>query len=275
MGMRDTGRGVGYTKHLDETLRAGVYQTQVPNIAFIYETSLTQNPDYAIGDTVITADGREFVYGKSGSALSTVEACHFTGTGTIPWTSATATVAVGATSVTVPAATHAAAVAIDELRGGYIHIHGSATDGADSMFRRIVGNDYSAISAAIKIYFDAPTDVEIDSSSAYEVFENPYAALEWGLGAPLLAKAGVPAAYVSATATYFWVQTKGPIWCNPQTGVHGNSGAGCMWRGDGSLEDVETALGISTVPDVDTTQYAGYRMLGGYTGNGPLFMISM
>ena len=30
-------KGQKYTKHLDETLRQGVYGTQVPNIAFLYK----------------------------------------------------------------------------------------------------------------------------------------------------------------------------------------------------------------------------------------------
>lgn len=273
MSQQVSTRGIAYWKHMDETLRKGVYESPVPNWNFIYQNSLTRDPNFWVGDSCTLPDGREYRYGKSGSALSTVEACHFNGVGTIPWVSATVTVPVGATSLVIPAATHAAAIAVDELRGGYVHINGSVTDAADSMFRGIVGNDYSAIGAAITIYLDGATDVEIDTSSAYEVFENPYADLRWGLGAPLLTKAGVPASYVSATATYFWVQVRGPRWCNTQTGVHSNTGSGCMWRGDGSLEDVETALGISTVPDVDTTQYAGHRILGGYTGNGPLFML--
>lgn len=38
-------RGVYYTKHLDETLRKGVYETQVPNISFLYKVSTTRNPE--------------------------------------------------------------------------------------------------------------------------------------------------------------------------------------------------------------------------------------
>ncbi len=247
---------------------------------FIYRTSLVRDPEYHVGDTVRLPDRREFTYARSladplapeAVYLSTVEACSFTGVqGSPGWTSATDTVAVGATTVTVPTATHDE-FAKDELRNGYVHIHGSASDGADSMNRGIIGNDFSGNGLALKLYLDAATDIEIDSSSAYEVFENPYAAVGWGLG-DALAKAGVPAAYVSASLTYVWIQTRGPIWCNTQSTMIDNEGMGAMWRTDGSLNSVAYSLGNPTVPDVGTTQYAGHRILGSNADNGPLFML--
>lgn len=242
---------------------------------FIYRTSLVKDPLYNPGDTVRLPDKREFTYARSidtsSAVLSTVEGCGFVGEGTVAWTSAVDTVAVGSTTVTVPAASHSE-LAVDELRNGYVHIHGSATDGADSMNRGILGNDASADGAALKLYLDAATDIEIDSSSAYEVFENPYAAVTWGTGDKYTV-AGVPAAYVSASLTYVWVQTRGPVWCNPHAEVIENEGQGCMWRSDGSLNSLAYSLGDPTVPDVATTQYAGHRILGDYDGNGPLFML--
>ncbi len=246
---------------------------------FIYRTSLEKDPLYNVGDTVRLPDKREFTYARSildpggiSVVLSTIEACGFAGAqGTVGWTSATDTVAVGSTTVTVPAASHDE-LAVDELRNGYVHIHGSATDGADSMNRGLLGNDASADGAALKLYLDAATDIEIDSSSAYEVFENPYAAVTWAAGS-VYAKAGVPAAYVAASLTYVWVQTRGPIWCNSHGTVIENEGMGCMWRSDGSLDSVAYSLGNPTVPDVGTTQYAGHRILGDNANNGPLFML--
>ena len=268
MGMRDTGRGVGYTKHYDETLNAGIYAT-VPNLGFLYETSTTQSEEWAVGDKVVLGDGREFRYAKSASALNTSEASHFTGTGVIAYTAASTEAAIDDTSCIVPAATHAAAIAVDELRGGFLTIFGSVADGADMMFRGIVGNDYSAINAAVTIYVDAPFDVAIDASSAYEVWANPWSALEHTAGSPSNGKAGVPVAYVSAAATYHWTQTAGPLFCNPQSTVIANEGLGVNWRADGSLDAVATAL-TATVPDASTTQYAGFRMLGDYDNNGPI-----
>jgi len=235
----------------------------------IYTIETTQR--FVPGTRYTTWDGREFRYCKSSSALNTSEACHFAGTGKIAYTSATVTVAVGATELVIPAAAHDA-LTEDELAGGFITIFGSVADGADMMFRQIVGNEVSASAAAVTIYLEFPTDIEIDTSSAYEVWENPYTNMAHTSGAPALGKLGPPAAYVTATGNYFWCQTRGPIFQNPQSTVKENEGLGVNWRGDGSLDAVATAL-TATVPDVSTTQYAGYRMMGDYDNNGPIVML--
>ena len=263
-------KGKAKVNYVDQT--GDVTHSATPTWDFIYQTSLVKDPDHNIGDRVVLPDGREYRYGRSVGSISTIEACAFAASGVIPWTSAVESVAVGETEVTIPASSHAAAIEKDELRGGYIHINGSITDSADSMFRGIIGNDYSAIDAAITIYLDGPTDVAIDSSSAYEAFENPYANLQWDTG-NLYAKAGVAAAYVSAALTYFWVQMKGPRWCNAQR-LNGKEGLGGMFRNDGAIDSVDYTLdGSGTIPVSNTTQYAGHRIMGSNSGNGPLFML--
>jgi hypothetical protein len=242
-----------------------------PDWSFIYETSTVKDANFNLGDRIVLPDGREYRYAKSSSALNTSESCNFTATGLVAYTAATAAVAVGETEVTVPAATHTA-VTKDELRGGFVVIFGSVSDGADMMFRGIIGNPASSADAALTLYLDGPLDVAIDTSSAYEVYQNPWAALSHTTGSPTLGKAGPPAAYVSAASTYFWCMTAGPIFQNPQSTVTENEGVGVMWRADGSLESVAQSLG-ATVPDVDTTQYAGFRMMGDYSGNGPVVWI--
>jgi len=62
-------------------------------------------------------------------------------------------------------------------------------------------------------------------------------------------------------------------WVSPQPTVNNNEGVGCMWRQDGSLEAVATAL-TATVPNGDSTQYAGHRVAGSEDGNGPLFNLN-
>lgn len=239
---------------------------------FLYAVSTTKNPKYDIGDKAILPDGREYRYAKSASALNTSEGCYAGGTGVIAYTAATAAVAVGEREITVPAATHAA-LTENELKGGFVVIFGSVADGADMMFRGIIGNDVSVENAAVTIYLDGALDVAIDTSSAYEVYANPYSAVTWDTGAPDRGKIGVPAAYVSAAATYFWLKIKGPHFVNPQSTVVNNEGVGVCWRADGSLEATATALG-ATVPDSDTTQIAGYRLIGDYSGNGPIVMLT-
>ena len=260
-------KGKAKVNYVDQT--GDVTHGTAPSWDFIYRTSLVRDPDYNIGDRVVLPDGREYRYAKSAAALNTSMACQFTALGTVANTPATEAVAIGESKVTVPAATHDA-LAEDELRGGFVIIFGSVSVGADMMFRGIVGNAVSAEDAALTLYLDGSLDVAIDTSSAYEVYANPWAALTHTIGSPNAnGYAGPPAAYVSAASMYFWCKIRGPHFCNPQSTVTQNEGTGVMWRGDGSLEAVATVVD-ATIPDADTTQYAGYRMMGDYADNGPI-----
>jgi len=267
-------RGVYYTKHLDDTLTRGVYETQIPNIAFLYEVSTTKNPDYNVGD-VVTLPGKrgEFVYAKSlgNNALYASHGCSFTLTGLTTIATFATSHSIGDTTITAPAATHAA-LSKDDLRGGYIIIFDGASDYYTTV-RGIVGNDASDADAAIVLYLDAPLSYAITSgTSKSEVYKNPWEAMDVA-SSSALPKAGVPASYVSAAENYFWVQTKGICWIAPHSGVGDNGGMACMWRHDGSIESVETAL-TATVPAADSSQLAGYCIQGSQAGNGPLFMLS-
>ncbi len=240
---------------------------------FLYRVSTSVDPKFDVGDRIALADGREYRYAKSASALSTSEGCYAGGTGVVAYKAATESVAVGEREVTVPAATHSA-LAKDELKGGYVIIFGSVSDGADMMFRGIIGNPASSANTALTLILDGMLDVAIDSSSAYEVYANPYSAATWDTGSPTRGKIGVPAAYVSAASMYFWLKIKGPHFINVQSTVVGNEGVGLMWRGDGSVDAIATVMGDPTVPDVDTTQIAGYRLIGDYDNNGPIIMLT-
>jgi len=249
-----------------------------PDWSFIYEASLTKMPNYNIGDKVELPDGLEFRYAKSAAACISGQGCEFTAVGAFGKYPIT-TVAIGGREVTLANSgsttvlTHAAAYAKDVFRGGYVVFHDIAAGNADAQFRGIIGNEYSAINAVVKLYLDGPLHKAILTNTFTEVFENPYAALRTGTSAAL-AKAGVPAVEVSAASMYFWVQKAGPVFVAPQTsavGAHG--GMGCNWRHDGSVEAIEVGLGITTVPAADSTQYAGHTLLGSMSGNGPLFML--
>jgi hypothetical protein len=249
------------------------YGTQ-PSWDFLYEVSSIKNPAYNIGDVVPLPDGREFTFAKStgAAALYASHGCEFTYTGYISITNFATNASVGDKEITVPAATHAALTA-DELRGGYVVIFDGASDYYTTV-RGIIGNDAAASGAAFKIRLDAALTYAITSgTSKCEVYQNPFAALTVASDAAK-PKAGIPAAYVSASAQYFWVQTKGFTWVPPQTSNVGeNGGIGCYWRHDGSLEGAEVALGSLTVPAADTSQYAGYCVEGSQAGNGPLFKL--
>jgi len=243
-----------------------VVDTSASNWADIYTTSLTKDPKWNIGDRRVLPDGREYRYAKSSGVCASGQSVDFDQTGAIPYATMVAA-AVGDTELTFGATTHDA-IAEDELRGGYCVVWtGSDYD----QFRGVIGNDASAANAAIKIYIDGPVSTAITVSHSGEVYENPYASVIEASNAAL-GKGGVPAVYVSAANMYFWVQTRGPRFVAPQSSVDGHGGVGSMFRHDGSLEGVETAIG-GTVPATAGTQYAGYRMIGAPAGNGPLFML--
>ena len=245
------------------------YQS-APSWDFIYEVSATINPNYYVGDHVHLPDGREFVYGKSVGACGAGQGCEFTYTGYVSYTAFAVAGVIGDKSVTVPAATHAV-LTEDELRGGYIIIYAAADD--QCQFRGIIGNDAAVANALFKVYLDGPLTYAVTAStSAAEVFQNPYMALRKSTEYSY-AKAGVPASYVDAASKYFWVQKTGPCRVAPTTSNVGeNGGLGCFWRHNGALEGAEIALAV-TVPAADTSQYAGYCLTGSQAGNGPLFML--
>jgi hypothetical protein len=234
----------------------------------IYAVETT--PRYICGAKYETWDGREFRYCKSAAALVTHLGCQFTSAGVIAITTAVTTAAIGDTKVVVPTATHAA-LAKDELAGGFIFIY---LDGPCAT-RGIIGNEASASAAAITVYLDGPLAIAVTTSSKFEIFHNPYKYMTQTGGAPDgFGWIGPPAAAVSASGMYFWAQRTGPVNMAPQSTItESNEAVGLAFRGDGSIEALATALG-ATIPGNDTSQYAGFRMGGSYTNNGPLICLT-
>ena len=247
-----------------------VISDNASNWGFIYETSLVKDPKWNLGDRVVLPDGREFRYAKSSGECASGQACDFVATGFQSYSTPAEAAAIKDTKVVVTAGTHDA-IAEDGLRGGYFVSWPAAKK---DQFRGIIGNDAADANAEFTIYLDGPlTQALVAASTGLEVYENPYASLVTGSSASL-GKAGVPATYIAATLTYFWVQVLGMGWVAPQSTVIGNEGVGCMYRHDGSLEAVQTIIaGGGTTPANDSTQYAGHRVIGSYSGNGPLFML--
>ena len=266
-------RGVGYTKHLDETLKQSVYGNQIPDMTFLYETSTTASTEYNLGDLVVLPDGREFRYAKSGSACSNAYGVHFNDDGHQGYTTMTTTVAIGDRSITVPAGTHDA-VTKDELRGGYLLMFQGGAD-LYTTVRGITGNDASDANVAYTLYLDADLKYAYTSgTAAVEIYANPWASILQG--GNFNAFAGLPASYVSATATYFWVQTKGVCWpvAGPALGVREGTGNGQFsgyWAANGTLVRGDVALAGITVPSANSDQRAGFVIAGDQENNGPLF----
>ena len=238
-----------------------------PSWEFIYQASLVKHPNHNIGDRMVLPDGREYRYAKSSGECASGQSVDFDQTGAIPYTAVGVGAAVGVSTITMSASTHSA-IAADELRGGYVVIW---TGAKHDQFRGVLGNDASAENAAIVLHLDGGLSTAITTSHYGEVYENPYASVKTASDAAL-GKGGVPAIYISVANTFFWVQTLGPRFVAPQSSVNDNGGVGCMFRHDGSLEGLETALAV-TVDSDDTSQYAGFRIIGSQSGNGPLIML--
>jgi len=256
--------------------RSGVVMPQtVPSWGFIYATSMVKSEKYNIGDRVVLPDGREYRYAKSIGACYAGQGCEFTYTGYSAVAVADVAQAIGDTQVSISAAATHAVIAKDGLRGGYVVLHNNTIAiNAETQVRGIIGNDAVTVAdSGCVLYLDGPlTTAVVIGTTGVEVFENPYAALRLSTS-NALAKAGVPAVYVSATLMYFWVQVAGPCFLAPSASVNTND-IGCGWRHDGSIDGYNHLI----ANDVDgvgeeTSQYAGHRIIGNATGNGPLFML--
>lgn len=233
----------------------------------LHESSLTQN--YDLGAKEELPDGRVFRYCKSAGTeiLTPKRGTHFTDTGYIAYTAFVVSAAKGDMEITIPADSSHAVLAKDALRGGYVIIFdGSAVN---DVTHGIVGNDASAALVAFKVRLATPLSVTVTSSDAVEVFSNPWASLSQS-SSIVLPFAGVPVYSVTAAANYFWLQTKGIKFVDPQDGVGAdNGGIVGYWRHDGTMQKGETAL-ATTVAGFDTIQPAGTVIAGSKAGNGPL-----
>jgi hypothetical protein len=244
---------------------------------FIYKTSLVRDERFYPGYECRVPGVGNFVYSKSAAACLSGQAAEFTNTGVISITTlstaqsvAAGSGAIGSKIVEIPTTAHSV-LTEDQLRGGFAVIYNGTNNNVD--FRQIVGNDASADGTAFTIYLAAGVTQAITTSSKVEVFENPYAALQTA-ASTTLAKAGVPAAPVAATLTYFWTQVgsfPSFCWVAPHDATVGeNGGIGCFWRHSGTVEAADDAFGITAEANC-TSQYAGHTVIGTFSGNGPLF----
>lgn len=259
-------KNIGKVKYIQDS--GQVIKKDAGSWDFLYTVSVTKDPLWNVGDRVVLPDGREFNYAKSAAAITTNLACNFTATGYTAYTAAAVAAAIGARKITVPAATHAA-LTKDELAGGFVVL---GSGGSTVQVRGIIGNDAADANAAFDIYLDAPLTVAVTAASTgVETYQNPFAAIGQTTDRTY-AKAGVAATGVSAANRYFWVQTKGFTFVAPQSGVGSAGLNGLFWRHDGSVDDANTAIGV-TVETYSTSQYAGFCVEGSYSGNGPLIFL--
>lgn len=263
---------VQYTNRTVRLGEAGLVQSITRGVHdFLYRVSTVKDPKWNVGDEVEIGGGRKAVYALSTGAneLFAAHGCEFSETGYTSIANFVVAAAVGDTEITIPAGAHAA-LDKDELAGGFVIIFDGVTD-LYTTTRMITGNDAAADGALFKVRLDGELTYAVSTTSKAEVYKNPYASIVVASNAAK-PKAGVPMAYVSAAANYFWILKEGICWIAPQSTVNDNGGVGVGWRHDGSLEGMETIFN-GTVPANDTSQMAGYLVAGSQAGNGPLVML--
>ena len=270
-------RGPYYTKHLDETLKPNVYGTQVPNLSFLYTVSATRNPEYNIGDRVVTPDGRVFRYCYSGGACWTGRGAAFynaiPATGIDYAANIASAAAIGDTEVEV---TNGSTVVQTEdgLRGGWILFKtASGSDDSALQQRYIVGNDAMGLAATGTIYLDAPLTGALTTSSYSFCMPCPYNniinAQTIGNSAGAYSIAGLPATYVSGSGYYFWLQTWGLCWIAPQSDLGAADNKRQMvFRWDGSVGPHDDSDSHE-----EYQQHAGFVVDNNLAANGATLMM--
>lgn len=200
-------RGKNRVQHLG--IPGTILSDKYADWSFIYDAATsTKNPLYNIGDRVVLPDGRVFRYAKSGGDCYTYQLCMFYGQRISAYTALLANQAVGDKQIYIDAGS-AAAVAADELRGGYVLIYG--TDNSDCQQRGIIGNTLADSDGYTYIYLDAPLNVVLTATtSAAAVMRNPYASVLTVGSTTYTSAAGLPAVEATASGQYLWIQTWGP-----------------------------------------------------------------
>lgn len=159
----------------------------------------------------------------------------------------------------------------DEFAGGYILFF--TTGGVasyDKQIRLITGNAAGA-AGDIAFTFDRGLEIALaTATSKAEAIASPYKhiVISSAVHYPVV---GIPSVLAS-DGEYLWVQTWGPCWISPQSGVGVAGNVGVAFRHDGSLEPALTA-----VTSYITNQYAGFCMAGnsGATQAAPFFMLQI
>ncbi len=203
---------------------------EAPNWDFLYRASTVRDEKWNIGDRVVTPDGRVFRYGLAVNSIEPGRGVQFTGTIADDGVSGNVNRAqvIGDKELRWASETFT----VDELRGGYVIVYGG--NNAYQQFG-IVGNTACSSSELI-VYLDRAITVAVGSTQFTEILPNPYRYLKAEPGS-YVSFAGIPMAIVTA-AQYFWVQTWGPCWVNPQSGVGGGSAERMVIFGpDGSLRN--------------------------------------
>jgi len=242
----------------------------VPSWNFIHQRSLIKHPDYNIGDYVDLPNGKRFRYGRSGGAVGGLARAAINGN-VIPGDtngsgyegSLVSAVAAGKNIVVLTDTASAANRPVDYYAGGTFVAFIATHYLSFGITKSTVGNGTS-----ITITLDAALTADCSASVGVTAYPSIY-------GKIMAASAvlqnvetfiGVPACpNVAATLTYFWVQTRGPLWIT----AHGGTWPGASTALRDVYFHIDGTIDPATIMDVGTLapQRAGYLLHSGSTGS--------
>ncbi len=247
----------------------------VANTPFLglYTAEATQR--FIYGTRKLTWDGRVFKYGNSTNTVTTTNVgLKFEAETIVIYSALLATPAAGATFCYIDAG-GSAAVAEDELAGGYITFGPGAWNVVTT--RCITGNSLADSDGYTYVYFEGQPLPSATYTRA-DLHYNPYAKLKYrgAAGNAYGSVAGLPNTITSAANEKLWIQTWGPCWIAPQTPIGaatlGTHNRQLTFRPDGAIDEHNYAETYNT-----KQQHAGFIM--SYSPEGadgpPLIMLQI
>ena len=231
-------------------------------------------PGFGIGD-ILRLGNKTFVLGKLGGTITSTGLGLKNGAaqGADQVVLGAAATAGDTTVILTTSATSGAAgtglTAVDEYKGGTLVLFKAGVD--KPQIRGIMGNTARAATGAVDVTFtlDSPLTLDLAVTDVGEAMASPWAYLvqDVEISHPVVGVATV----VGTSGQYIWVQTWGPCFVSPQSGVGVTGQVGCWWRHDGSL-DVYANIGSYV-----STQYAGFVLAEAiaHTQGAPFFMLQV
>jgi hypothetical protein len=240
--------------------REGLIQSKdAPDYGFVYESSLTKDPTYNLGDRVVLPDGREYIYAKAGVAITSAYldyALYFAATMRSGWYVTGATAAKGDKEITMTLAS----ATLDELRGGYIVLYKNGV--ANQTVRGIIGNTATSGTTAT-IYLDGALPHAIVSADGVELIANPWADVR-----PAFASASMTISMCGfgevacAANSYIWVKVAGihrvsqaAAPTNYERSVYFSTNGNTSHRGDVGTGVLDQRAGTLIIPGTDQSAF--------------------
>ena len=219
----------------------------------IYTTETTQR--YVYGTRYITWDGRVYKYmGVTTQGCNSNRGAYNNSAAALEWTANAVTKSAGERVVSITQTT----AGEDDYVGAQIRIYMATM--ANSTSHMVVGND-AAGSTYTDLYIEFPLPAALTTSDTFEVFNNPYKAVQvTGAAQAHAGWMGIPC--VTATTGYnIWVQTWGPAVVgtgNTTIDDRADHENVAHWSYNGTIREID---------DAESNTVAGKAQVAGYILN--------